>query len=257
MRLLTFLNLQRIPRWCSVALGRRRSAGDKRRRYVKKKTALAQSLPATLCWVGVVGAAQEPSKPGDKKSDAQVESEAINPETARLELYIGPWTVSETHFDAKGSIVGKAKGTEEIIWILDRRAIRRTYTTGTQPFQYQAIGTTAWNNADQKYHGAWFDNASTTGPTIARGEWTDANRSFVYTLEGMNTGGTPRRFKVIEQFTDQEHRVATTYLLEGNEVIKQVEVSYERTTPCPAKMRIIFDGMEAPKAPKPLSKPDE
>jgi hypothetical protein len=216
-----------------------------------------QSLLGTLCCFGVVGAVQEPSKPGGKRSDAQVASEAVNPETARLELYVGPWTVSETHFDVKGSVVGKTSGTEENIWVLDRHAIRRTYTTGTKPAQYQAIGTLAWNSADKKYHGVWFDTASTAGPTIAKGERTESNRTFVFTLEGMNDDGTPRRHKVIEQFTDEEHRVATTYLLKGNEVIKQVEVSYERTTPCPERMRVIFDGMDAPKTQKPSSKPDE
>ena len=61
------------------------------------------------------------AEPGTKTA----RDEYPSPKIAHLELFIGPWHVSEEHFNARGEVVATVKGTEEITWILDRHAIRR------------------------------------------------------------------------------------------------------------------------------------
>ena len=163
------------------------------------------------------------------------------PELAHLELFIGPWSVTETHFDVRGEVVATVKGTEEIGWILDRHAIRRTYTTSTGSGVFRAEGTLTWSEAQEHYVGIWIDNASTSGFSTVVGEWNDADRTMVFTLESPNAQRSKRRFKVVERFIDQETRVATTFQLDGSKVIKRTEVQYRRSIPCPAKLRGIFD----------------
>lgn len=176
------------------------------------------------------------------QSGADTESgEFPTPQLRHLELFIGPWSVTETHYDARGEIVATVKGTEEIRWILDRHAIRRTYTTSTGTGVFRAEGTLTWSDAEKHYAGIWIDNASTSGFSAVVGEWNETERTMVFTLESPSPQGSKRRFKVVERFIDQDTRVATTFELDGSKVIKRTEVQYRRSTPCPAKIRGIFD----------------
>ena len=47
--------------------------------------------------------------------------------------------------------------------------------------------------------------------------------------------------KRVEQFVDAERRVATTYEIKGDTVIKRMVVNYKRTIPCPPGVFQIFD----------------
>lgn len=164
-------------------------------------------------------------------------------ELARLDMLTGPWNLTETHYDRRGKEVGTADGTEEITWILDQRAIRRVYTRSGGSSAYHAIGTLTWNEADKKYRGVWFDNASKTLPVQVTGEWSPDNRSWILTLEAKGADGLPIRYKVVEEMLDDERRVATTYELKGTQVIKRMKVEYKRAVPCPARLRPIFDDL--------------
>ena len=176
-------------------------------------------------------------EPGTKTS----RDEYPNSEIAHLALFIGPWRVSEDHFNARGEVVANVEGTEEITWILDRHAIRRVYQSGSGPKIYHAIGTLTWNDVDRKYHGVWFDNVSSAGPTTVTGEWNDGALMMVFTIESFAKDGSVARHKVVERFISEERRVATTYFVKGTELVKRIEVRYKRTIPCPARIRPIFD----------------
>lgn len=164
-----------------------------------------------------------------------------NPQLARLEDFVGTWKVTEQHFNERGDEVASASGTEEVIWILDRHALKRSYQTSTTKTSYSAVGTFTWNEPDGAYTGVWFDNFSTSGPTTARGEWDEEQSAFVFILEAKARDGTSLRHKVIERFEDERTRVATTYVLKGDEAIKRLEVRYARTSPCPART-MLFGG---------------
>lgn len=203
-------------------------------------------IALTLAWTG--GMAVRAADPGGQSTLQKTEREAdsapfkyVNPETARLEPFVGPWDVIETHFDARGEVVGKVKGKEEITWILDRRAIQRTYTSGTAPNVYRATGTLTFNDVERKYHGVWFDNASTVGPRTTKGEWMEENRAFEFGLESVSQDGSKVQYRVVERFVHQEKRVATTYLIKGDESIRRMVVTYTRPVPCPDRLRIIDD----------------
>ena len=180
-----------------------------------------------------------PGESGDGQSE---EVEFANPETARLQMYVGPWRVTETHFNTRGEPVATVKGKEQVTWILEHRAIRRTYQTKTEITAFEAIGTFTYSEADKSYRGVWFDNVSTTGPTTVEGEWDEGNRTFIYSVESTAKDGSKVDYKVIEEFPDEERRIATTYLLRGSEVIKRLEVQYKRYVPCPTTLNRIFGG---------------
>ncbi len=158
---------------------------------------------------------------------------------ARLEKYVTEWLVREHHFNARGEQIATVKGKEEIIWILGKRAIQRTYTTSTDSTSYRAIGTLTWNDVTKKYQGIWLDTVSATGPTKVESEWNEGDQTMVYTVDSLAKDGSTVRHRVIERFLDDENREAITYLLKGSEVIKRLEVQYQRTIPCPGRMRLI------------------
>jgi hypothetical protein len=62
-----------------------------------------------------------------------------------------------------------------------------------------------------------------------------------FSVEGPGPKGGRQQYKVIQRFESESTRVATTYLLRGNEVQKTLVVRYQRMTPCPGKVRVIFD----------------
>jgi hypothetical protein len=70
-------------------------------------------------------------------------------------------------------------------------------------------------------------------------EWNEGDQTMVYTVDSLAKDGSTVRHRVIERFLDDENREAVTYLLKGSEVIKRLEVQYQRTTPCPGRMRLI------------------
>ena len=76
-----------------------------------------------------------------------------------------------------------------------------------------------------------------------KGEWSAETRSFIFTMEALSADGARRRYRRIEELIDEEHRVATTYLLTGSEVVKVLEGKYERMIPCPSGVRAVFDDL--------------
>lgn len=166
--------------------------------------------------------------------------EYVNAEMERLERYYGLWSVTERHFDERGQSVGVVKGREEVEWILKDHAIKRTYRTGTKPNVFEAIGLLTWNTAERKYRGVWMDNTSTLGPTTVTGEWNPKTEVFVFTLEAVGQDGKNLRYRVIEKFDDDDTRHATTYAVEGEQLIKRLEVQYKRAAPCPDELRKVL-----------------
>lgn len=167
--------------------------------------------------------------------------EYVNAQTARLERLVGPWMLTEKHFDASGEVVAKVTGNEEITWVLDYHAIRRAYMSGAKKSQYSAMGLFAWNDVEAEYQGVWLDSTSTTGPRKVSGQWNSETQSFVFTLEVLNTDGSRTRYSIVEQFVDENQRVATTYRLSGSSKTKVIEVLYKRSRPCPGRLRIVPD----------------
>jgi len=197
--------------------------------------AAALTLPA--------GGQEKPPR-SDRADESRPDEEPVafaNPELQRLELFAGAWKVAETHFNPRGEVVGKSKGTEEIAWVLDHHALRRVYTTSGGSTTFRATGMLTWNDAEKKYQGAWFDNVSTSGPTTVKGVWDDPARTMLFELESVGPGGSALHHRVVEKFESLEQRTATTYLVEGSSLVKRIETVYTRTTPCPSGVRAIFD----------------
>jgi len=158
-----------------------------------------------------------------------------------LDLYVTNWNVIAHYFNEKGEEVATVKGTEEIIWTLGHRALQRTYTTSAESVVYRAVGMLTWNDLENVYHGAWFDNVSTSGPTVVKAEWNASEKEMVYNLQSVAGDGSPARYRVVERFTDDRHRVVTTYVLEGQRERRILEVEYRRAVPCPAGRQRIID----------------
>ena len=199
--------------------------------FLKIGPALAAGLVVALN----PGARGEPS---DSK-----EISFANPETAILELYVGPWAVAETHYNPRGDVVATVKGSEEIKWVLDERAVQRTYITSSASNVYRAMSLLAWDDVQKSYRGIWLDNASTKGPSSLVGRWQPESQTMIFTVNAQNADGSKAEFKIVERFVDPETRAATTYRVDDKGVVKLLEVEYKRTTPCPGRLRIIFDGL--------------
>jgi len=191
-----------------------------------------------------VTAQDKPDSTGSKGSPAASEKaiEFASPELARLDVFIGPWSVTENHFNPRGELIATVKGTEDITWILDHRAIRRAYATATDSKVFKANGTLTWNDAEKKYQGVWFDNVSTSGPMTVMGSWDDETKTMIFQVESSGREGSTVRYRVVERITDPQTRVATTYLIDGANLVKRMEVEYKRATPCPAKAFGIIGG---------------
>lgn len=188
-----------------------------------RRRILVSALAATILQIPVMVFAQP----------EQTKIVYVNPETGVLERLYGVWFVTEQHFDERGGVVGIVKGQEEIEWILNDHAIRRTYRTGTEPSVFEAMGILSWNTALKTYRGIWIDNHSTLGPTTVKGEWNERTETFVFELESVAADGKNARYRIVEKFVDADTRRATTYALDGEKLIKRIEVSYKRAEPCP------------------------
>ena len=192
-------------------------------------------LPVVFLAVGpsVALCGRAPSDSGDGESDLKTKDLAMSA-LAALDRFVGPWSVVENHINSKGEVFATVKGTEEILWTLDKRAIRRTYLSGGEPIAFRAIGMLTWNAARQRLEGAWFDNAPSTSPTRMSCTWDGDSLTLTCEVTPLQSDDEKGHFKVIERFLDDDHRVATTYRVRGNQVLKILEVQYVRTIPCPA-----------------------
>lgn len=198
------------------------------------------SLSALIVLTVSAQGAQKSSNSDAASPKPKQDIEFASPELATLDLFVGSWRVIENHFNTRGERVATVKGSEEIAWVLDNRAIQRTYTTTASASVFRAIGLLTWNESGKKFQGTWFDNNSTTGPTAVRGEWLPGSRTMEFTIESRDKSGSPVQYKVVERLLGLERRVATTYLVQGGKVIKRMEVEYERTIPCPDRIRVIY-----------------
>lgn len=187
--------------------------------------------------------AQQGGAPKEQKSSKETQPEFASPELAVLDRFAGPWNVAESHFNSRGDVVGSAKGIEEGAWVLDRRALRRTYTSGEEGKLFHAIGMITWDAAEKQYEGTWFDNANTTGPTALTGVWDEPSRTMTFTLRSNAPDAKPVQHKVVDRFVDEEHRVATTFKILGNQMEKVMEVQFARARPCPNNLRILPENL--------------
>jgi hypothetical protein len=183
---------------------------------------------------------------GDLKSSksdepAASEKRPPTPELAVFQLFEGPWQLVETHFNERGEVTATVKGTEENHWTLDQRVLQRTYMSSTASGVFRALGFVTFNGVEKRYQGVWFDNVSNGGPAQVKGDWEAATKSFQSVVESTGADGKPIRHRIVERFIDADTRVATTYLLNGQEVTKKLEVRYQRSSPCPSSIRVLFD----------------
>lgn len=193
-----------------------------------------------LSYPAAPGFAQDPSNdPTAKPAAVDQQFQYVNPEVERLKMYVGPWRVAERHFNEKGDVVATVKGTEEVKWILDRRAISRTYITSAETSVYKAIGTMTYDKLRKEYLGIWFDTVSTTGPTTRRAQWNRDTATMTYTATMKDASGKDKEYQVVEEFLDKRRRIATTFELVDGRVIKRLEVQYTRVIPCPSKTRYV------------------
>lgn len=194
--------------------------------------ALFVQLLQVVLMVSVVRAANPGTEtPGDP----------VEKHLAKLERYVTEWKVREHHFNTRGEQIATVMGTEEIIWILGKRAIQRTYTTTSDSTSFRAIGTLTWNDVTKQYQGIWIDNVSTTGPATVEGKWNEGDQTMVYTIDSLAADGSTVRHRVVERFLDEDNREAVTYRLAGSSVIKMLEVQYQRTIPCPGRHIRVID----------------
>ncbi len=194
---------------------------------VAARLGLAGSL---VVLVVALGAGPQQDTPKPTGADAIV---APNEGCARLAMLEGPWRVTETHFGHGGSEV-VVTGTEENRWALQKHALRRLYSTKSGQSFYQAMGLLTWDDVDKKYRGVWIDNTTTAGPATVTGEWNEKTKTMTYTVESKDAGGTKARYTVVERYLDGDHREATTYTVDGDDVVKRMVVRYVRTVPCPS-----------------------
>lgn len=186
----------------------------------------------TACFA-IGAAAQSPSQ--DQSHPAAEESVVFAaPELETINRFLGPWNVKQTHFDAKGEVVARTKGTEEISWLLDRRVLRRAFTIESGDTVYRAIGTLTWNGTTQQYEGFWFDNHSLGGPVTVTAEWQADTSTMIFTHESLDESGSKVTHRTVDRFIDEENREAATYLLDGSRVKKLFVTYYKRAKPCPA-----------------------
>lgn len=201
----------------------------------------AAGIIAALLLAVAAHAQSDAKKPDATRSEKQP---FVNPETSVMELYVGPWAVVEKHYDPDGKVVATVNGTEEIAWIVDRRAVRRSYITTSPSNVYRAFGVLSWDDVEKAYRGVWLDNASTNGPSTVTGRWEPDTQTMIFNVESRGEDGSSLTYKIVDHFADPEHHEATTYRLQDSQVTKLLEVQYKRTIPCPAKLRVILDGIQ-------------
>lgn len=178
------------------------------------------------------------SKNTSRQDDKDAEARFVNEATERLVLLVGAWRFKEQHFDETGKVIAEVRGTEEVSWQLDKHAVRRVYTRPADGSVYRAECLLAFNAAQNRYEGVWLDNVTVTGPRSFTGIWDGQTKTITYVLTGMDADGATQLYRIVERFLDDERRVATTYRLRKQAVIKLLEVSYRRAVPCPASSQV-------------------
>ncbi|MHC5110587.1 MAG: DUF1579 family protein [Planctomycetota bacterium] len=168
------------------------------------------------------------------------DDEDANEEDEVLLHFVGPWNFTERHLDELGKITATVKGTEEVTWQIDKRAIQRAYTRPGTGKNYQAIGLLTNNEETQRYEGTWINNHTRSGPVAVSGKWNAAEKTMSFTLTQSKTGGGTIVHRVLERFLDETQRESTVFRVDGSTVTKIMEVQYIRTKPCPAKIRGLY-----------------
>ncbi len=191
-------------------------------------------IASTLLATGLLATAAISQQESAKESASSTGLDVLN-------RYLGAWTLTEHHFDAKGKVIATVKGTEEIGWVLDEHAIQRTYISKSDTLTFRAIGLLTFNAVEESYDGTWMDNVSKSGPTSVTGRWDPKQSAmiFKYTAKGANK--VAKEFQVIDRFTSESTRVATTFEITGGTVQKRMEVEYKRIVPCPPTLRMLPD----------------
>lgn len=198
----------------------------------------APAWPSTFSVIYAFGALTDPP-PGEQESGAQT-PRYPNAETERLEIYVGAWSVTERHYDARGEEIGVVKGGEDIVWVLDRHAIGRTYTTTHGEALYRATATIKWIPGDKLYRGVWFDNRPESAPTTVTAEWNAVEKTMLWKMDVQIPGGPREEYKIVEKFLDGDRREAVTYRVDKTGVTKTLVVQYKRTVPCPGRVRMFL-----------------
>lgn len=190
--------------------------------------------------------ADKPEQHVRSGSDSSIESELT-----ALAPMVGVWELTERHFDESGAQVGTVKGSEEIDFVLNKRAIRRQYSSGSDGGGFKAFGMLTFNATVKRFEGYWMDTAALNGPVAVSAEWNPATKTLVSSLTTASPGSDGVEFKVTDRLVDDEHRAATTYEIKKGKTIKRMEVDYVRSVRCPSRqagLRIVPDMKVVPPA---------
>lgn len=199
-------------------------------------------LSVTITALAASAALAQDGAPRSQEPPAGKDNRAVitpqSPEMAVLESITGTWRVIERHIDEAGKET-VVKGNEEVLWVLDGNAVRRTYVSGAASPKYEAVGMLTWNAATKRFEGSWFDNTQPNGPTTVAATWDADKHTMTYSLTATGPDGKPIHFETLDKVIDEEHRTATTFRRDGQRVVKVMEVTYERMIPCPQSTRFI------------------
>ena len=96
-----------------------------------------------------------------------------------------------------------------------------------QQFDFKGRSTEAYDNAKQKFVGAWIDNMG-TGIMMSEGTYDAATKTFTYYANYDMAPGLQTKIRETVKITDKDHHVMEWFEQRGGQEVKSMEIAYTR-----------------------------
>lgn len=199
----------------------------------------AVSLGATAQNVLSEEEAADQEQPAAEKQMSQEEQEMMakwqeyaTPGEAQkaLEMFAGEWDYTVSWWNSPDAEPEKSTGTSENKMIMGGRYLKQKATGTSMGQEYQGMGITGYDNAEEQYEGLWIDNMG-TGMMISTGSYDADAKTF--TMAGTYTcpmeDNKEKSFRTVATFANEDKFTFDMYGpdMEGKEY-KMMEIVYTK-----------------------------
>lgn len=170
---------------------------------------------------------KQASQPDQKKLEEAFKKYAKTGKPhANFKRLAGRWNAEIVSYDDPSGKPQKSKGFSTIRVILGGRFMQHNFRGKFGGKNFQGMGITGYDNAQNKYVGTWIDNMG-TGMMQVEGKYDEKSNKLIETGTMVSPIG-PMKFKMVSNYISNDKYTFTMSMVSPQGEKKMMEISYTR-----------------------------
>lgn len=193
-------------------------------------SSLCLAVLIALCAVPLAAQEGEEAPAADPMMEAWQASMTPGPEHEKMASMAGTWTFTMKMWMDPNAEPQSSTGTAERTMIFDGKVLEERVTGEAMGTPFQGLGHTGYDNVTGQWWSTWMDNLG-TGLTLMHGSVDEETHTATWegeTSDPMTGGRSPMKIVIKHESADKEVAEFFSPAPGGGEMIRTMELTYER-----------------------------